>query len=129
MFVDASWLFEGLVVAAAGAALAFRIRYHRARQDALYGPNLYDRIQAILEPYEGQQLSRDSLVILEAEAATAFRDILTGVGLRPGRWKLRVHADEVLGPVPHVHGPEGEVMDLADFEQRLREGRIQLAND
>lgn len=113
-------LLDALVVAAVITVVAFRFVHARR------GPRLYDRIRAILDPYEGQQLSSDSLVILQAEASTAFHDILAGVGLDAGPWKLRLHADDVLGPVARVHGPGGEVMDVADFEHRLRQGRIDL---
>ena len=115
-----SGLIEALVVAALVTVMAFRFMH--ARQ----GPRLHDRVQAILDPYEGQQLSPDSLVILQAEASTAFHEILAGVGLTAGPWKLRVHADDVLGPVARIHGPGGAVMAVADFEHRLKQGRIEL---
>ncbi|HET7543896.1 MAG TPA: hypothetical protein VFK05_28690 [Polyangiaceae bacterium] len=116
-----------------GSAIAFgigsRIYFMRAREDVFRGPNLYARIDALFEPYAGQQLSPEIVAHLEAEADTLFRDIVTGVGLVPNHWRLLVHVDDVLGPVPRLRGPNGQLLDVADFEQRLRDGRINLSSD
>jgi hypothetical protein len=105
-----------------------RIRFARGHSDVLVGPQLHSRIQARFEPLEGARLSPEGLRSLELQADADFRDILTGVGLVPTGWSVRVVLDDVLGPVPRVHGPDGEVLTVADFEHRLREGRLELAD-
>jgi hypothetical protein len=105
-----------------------RIRFARGHNDVLVGPQLQSRIQALFEPFEGSRLSPEGRRSLELQADAAFRDILTGVGLVPTGWSVRVTLDDVLGPVPRVHGPDGEVLTVADFERRLREGHLELAD-
>jgi hypothetical protein len=103
-----------------------RVRFLRTSQEVFFGPNLHDRIDAIFGPYEGTQLSQEALDTLEAEAGRAFDDILTGVGLVPEGWRLGVRLDDLLGPVPEIHGPKGQVLAVAAFEKRLRERQIEL---
>ncbi len=104
-----------------------RLFFMRQREDYFRGPHLYQRIQVLLDPFEGHALGDEELARLEAKAADEFRNVLTGVGIVPEPWVLRVHADELLGPVARVHGPAGEVLSVAEFEQRLRDGRIDLS--
>jgi hypothetical protein len=103
-----------------------RIRFLRTFKEVYFGPNLHDRIDPIFAPCEGMQLSQEALDTLEAEAGRAFDDILTGVGLVPEGWKLKVRLDDLLGPVPEVHGPKARVLALAAFEKGLRERQIEL---
>ena len=106
--------------------LYMRIRFMRTAHDVMFGPNLHDRIHAIFDPFEGQRVSQATLEQLEVAASRAFEDILTGVGLLPGDWKLKVHVDDVLGPIPRLHGPDGQVLEVATFEQRVRTREIEL---
>ena len=109
-----------------GFGVWIRIRFLRTSQEVFFGPNLHDRIEAIFGPYEGMQISPDALETLEAEAGRAFDDILTGVGLVFDGWTLRVRLDDLLGPIPEIHGPKGQVLAVAAFEKRLRERQIDL---
>lgn len=104
-----------------------RIRFARGHNDVLVGPQLHARLQDLFAPYEGSHPTPESLQELERRADTAFRDILTGVGLVPTDWAIRVVIDDILGPVPHVHGPHGVTLTVADFEHQLREGVLDLA--
>lgn len=104
------------------------IRFGGGRDDVLVGPQLHSRLHALFEPFEGAPLSPEGLSSLELQADAAFRDILTGVGVVPTGWSVRVTLDDVLGPVPSVHGPDGEMLTVAEFEHRLREGRLKLAD-
>lgn len=113
-----------LLFAVLGGSL--RLRASRDPRNVLSGPNLHYRIQALFEPFEGARVTPEERESLEQRADTLFRDILTGVGLVPIGWDVRVELDDVLGPVPRVHGPLGEVMAIAAFEHRLREGSLQL---
>jgi|SRR6188768_2257140 len=106
--------------------LAARIHFMRTREDVFHGPQLHARLDALFEPYVGQRPTPELVATLEAEADTLFRDILTGVGLVPNDWHLLVQVDELLGPVPRLRGPDGQLLHLADFELRLRDGRIDL---
>ena len=107
-------------------ALGLRIYFMRQTEDTYRGPHLHARVHAIFDAYDGVQLAPAELRALELRADTAFRDIITGVGLVPTGWGLRVHVDELLGPVPRIHGPDDEVLDVAEFERRLRDGEIDL---
>jgi len=123
-------MFFGVVAAAfAILGIAYRIYFMRTREDVFRGPHLRARIDAMFEPYTGQRLSADRLRALESEADVLFRDIVTGVGLVPDGWTVQVHIDDLLGPVPRLKGPDGQLLYPADFEQRIRDGRIDLAND
>ena len=105
----------------------YRVYFWRVREDVYRGPHLHARLDAIFEPYIGQALTDDHRRALEAQADTLFRDIMTGVGLVPDGWTVLVQADELLGPVPRLKGPDGKLLHVADFEQRLRDGRIDFS--
>ena len=117
--------FVALVFALLG--ILYRIYFMRTGEDVLRGPHLHARLDAIFEPHVGEALSEDQLRALEARADTMFRDIMTGVGLVPTGWTVMVQADDVLGPVLKLQGPDGQVLHVADFEQRLRDGGIDLS--
>ena len=119
-------LFGFVVPAIALLGIAYRIYFMRVREDVYRGPRLHARIDALFEPYTGQRLDPDSLRTLEAQADAMFRDIITGVGLVPEGWTLLVQLDDVLGPVPRLKGPAGQLLHVADFEQSLRDGTIDL---
>ena len=93
---------------------------------AFSGVQLHDRIDALFEPSVGQQPTPELVASLQAEADALFRDILTGAGLVPNEWRVLVHVDDVLGPVPRIHGPNGQELQVAAFEQRLLEGTLVL---
>lgn len=107
--------------------IAYRIYFMRVREDFFRGPHLHARIDAMFEPYLGQRVSEDGLRALQSQADGMFRDIMTGVGLVPDGWTLLVHVDDLLGPVPKLKGPNGQLLDVADFEQRIRDGKIDLS--
>ena len=119
-------LFGFLFLICAALGIAFRIFFMRVREDVFRGPHLHARLDALFEPYIGQHLSSDSIQELESQADVMFRDVITGVGLLPHGWSVLVHTDDVLGPVPRMKGPDGQLLHVADFEQRLRDGRIEL---
>jgi hypothetical protein len=48
------------------------------------------------------------------------------LGLLPGEWSLHVHVDELLGPIPQLHGPGGQVVGLGVFERSLVDGSLDL---
>jgi hypothetical protein len=107
-------------------ALGLRIYFMRQTENTYRGPHLHARLHAMFDAYDGVQLAPAELRSLELRADTAFRDIITGVGLVPTGWGLRVHLDELLGPFPRIHGPNGQVLDVAEFERRLRDGELDL---
>ena len=107
-------------------ALALRIRHVRHDHDVRFGPHLHDRVMAIFDSVEAASLDDDEMRTLELHAQQCFDDVLTGVGLVASGWRVRVQSDEVLGPMPHLVGPDGSVFTLAEFEVRLRDGRIEL---
>jgi hypothetical protein len=113
----------------AALGIAYRIYFMRTQEDVFRGPHLHDRLDALFDPYVGQTLDQDAIRTLQAQADELFRDIITGVGLVPDGWTVLVHIDEMLGPVPRLTGPDGELLHIADFEQRLRDGRIDLSED
>jgi len=119
-------LIFGIVAALVIVGFAIRILLMRDNEDVLRGPHLHARLDVIFEPHAGQRLSPDAVLALQARADTEFRDIMTGVGLVPDPWCVRVHLDDVLGPVPRVHGPAGQVLHVGEFEQRVLDGRIEL---
>lgn len=119
-------LMMGALMLLAVAGLVLRGHFMRVDDDELRGPNLHERLEALLAPYEGQQPSPDALRELEVHANTVFRDAITGVGLIPNDWSLVLELDEVLGPVARLHGPGGAVLGTADFERALRDGAVSL---
>lgn len=123
-----SLFLEIIVSAIIVFGVGTRIYFMRAREDVFRGPHLHARIDALFEPYSGQKPSPRVLALLQTEADTLFRDVMTGVGLVPNDWQLLVQVDDVMGPVPHLRGPEGQLLHIADFEQRLRDGRIDLTS-
>jgi len=119
-------VIEPIVGTLVALAVALRLYFLRTRGATPRGPNLHARIDALFEPYVGQELPPEVVAALQSQADNLFRDIVTGVGLLPNDWRLLVHMDDVLGPVPRVRGPSGELLHVADFEQRLYDGRIEL---
>lgn len=107
-------------------ALVLRIRAFRSQHDWQFGPHLHDTVHEVLQPYEGQQLPIGELRQLERNAQRVFLDALMGVGLVPDGWRLELTSDELLGPMPHVVGPAGQRLTLAEFEAQLRDHRIRL---
>jgi hypothetical protein len=105
------------------------IRFSPGRRDAVYGPRLYDSFSAILEPYEGTQPSPSKLSALEVRLQRLFDDALTGVGLDPTGWNVRLVLDDVLGPVAMLEDRTGKTLSVARFEQELREGSLELGGD
>jgi hypothetical protein len=117
----------GVIVAlAVVSALVFRVAKMRAHHDLHFGPHLHSRVMRILEPYEGNQLPIGRLRELQRAAQETFDDTLTGVGLVPTGWRIELDCDDLLGPVAHVIGPDKQRFPLAEFEARLRDGRIAL---
>lgn len=96
------------------------------RDGPFSAPLLLERIDALFVRYEGQRPSAAEVEQLERDASRLFRDIITGLGYLPDDWSLRVHVDELLGPVPRLHGPEGLVLGLAVFDRGLRDGSLIL---
>jgi hypothetical protein len=90
------------------------------------GPELHERLDALLAPYEGQSLAADALRELQDRANTLFRDIVTGAGLLPDDWSVVLELDDVLGPVARLHGPDGLILGVAELERKLRDGTIEL---
>jgi hypothetical protein len=111
---------------AAVLALLLGVRFSRARREIVYGPRLYQRFGDILAPYEGQSVPPEHLSKVQARLNELFFDALTGVGLVPSGWDVHVVLDDVLGPVAQIHGQNGEVLSIAEFEQRVREGQLDL---
>lgn len=119
-------ILELVVGAVLVFGLANRVYFMRRRETAFRGPRLHARIDALFDAYVGQNLAPEVVAALQAEADRLFRDVLTGVGLVPNEWRLVVQIDELLGPVPRVGGPDGQLLHVADFEQRIQDGRIDL---
>lgn len=124
--MNIGWFFSLAPALLTGAYLYIRIRYMRARHEAFFGPHLYAQIEAMFEPFEGKQVDDEVLIQLEREAARKFEDILNGVGLLSSGWHLKVELDDLLGPVPRIHGPNGQLLTVSAFEHRLRTGALEL---
>jgi hypothetical protein len=119
-------LFFGLFAIFVIGALARRIFLLREHHYRHFGPNLYYRILDLLEPFAARRLSNEHLEQLELQAQALFEDILTGVGLVPAEWRVKLVLDDVRGPIPTVIKTDGETLTLAEFEGRLRNGKIDL---
>jgi hypothetical protein len=119
------WLLTVFVLVMAAGALVRAL--HGRKRDGFYQtPRLCERMEPVFRPYEGRQPSPAELAELSREAGRLFSDIITGLGLMPGRWSLQIHVDDILGPLPQVHGPSGQVLGLAAFERGLTDGSIDL---
>jgi hypothetical protein len=100
---------------------------HGRKRDGFFqAPLLCERMESVFLPYAGRQPSPAELVELSRDARRLFSDIITGLGLMPGPWSLQIHVDDILGPLPQVHGPGGQILGLAVFERGLIDGSIDL---
>lgn len=116
----------GLLTLIALLGLALGGFASRRRDGFFQAPLLRERIDALFTPFEGRQPSSAELEQLQRQASELFRDIITGLGYLPEQWSLHVHVDELLGPLPRFHGPDGQVLGLAVFDRRLRDGSLIL---
>lgn len=120
-------IISGIGVVAAMLRIAFRVYSMRTRNGLYFGPRLYQRFSEVLDQYEGEQVSPEVLQALQSRLDQLFFDVITGVGLVPDSWEVQVVLDDVLGPTARICSRTGEVLSVAEFEQRLRDGRLELA--
>jgi hypothetical protein len=119
-------LWLALFGALALSWVLLRAHFQQGRSDVFVGPRLHERMEELFEPHLGQAVSPAVARELEAQANRLFNDVMTGVALVPDGWRVVVQNDEALGPVPRLQGPNGQLLDVAEFEQRVREGRLRL---
>ncbi len=119
------WLLTVLVLLTVTGAL-WRAVHGRKRDGFFQAPLLGERLEPLFKPYEGRQPSAEELATLSRDARRLFEDIITGLGLLPGEWSLEVRVDELLGPLPQLHGPNGQIAGLAVFERWLVDGSLDL---
>jgi hypothetical protein len=65
-------------------------------------------------------------LVFERQASACLSIRSPASVLFPAGWTLELTTDELLGPMPHVVGPDGQRLTLAEFEAQLRDRRIDL---
>lgn len=80
---------------------------------------LHERVERVLAPYEGQQVSDAALDAIQREVESAIRDGLVDCGRPDENFRAIVRNDEVLGPVCLVQIPDGTELALSEYERRL----------
>ncbi|MEP7121166.1 MAG: hypothetical protein ABJE95_09660 [Byssovorax sp.] len=117
----------GAVAAAVGLSrVAWGGHFVNALAEGRVGPSLLDRMNELLEPYQGVQLSAEDLESLEARAAAHFVDILANDGFVVRGWQVVLRNDEVLGPQCFLKSSAGAELSLVEFTLRLRKGTIAI---
>jgi hypothetical protein len=119
-------MVTGLILLAL-LVIVVQIQSGKDSGEVLSGPQLHARLERLLSPYEGAKLTAAARTALEAQADAEFRDALTGVGLVPTGWAIRLDQDELLGPVARVHGPSGQVLSVAELERHLGDGSVSMS--
>jgi hypothetical protein len=87
-----------------------------------FGPSLVDRVELILGPHAGYQVSESALIELTRQVDRTVRDTLVDLHYEGEEITVLVKNDEVLGPVCLIRNAWGKQLPLAEFERGLRPG-------
>ena len=87
-----------------------------------FRPSIQQRVELILGPYEGRQVSDQVLADLERQVQRVVSDALIDLHGANDDLTIIVRNDAVLGPVCRVRTGAGSELSLAEFEAQFREG-------
>jgi hypothetical protein len=85
-----------------------------------FRPSIQQRVELILGPHEGRQVSDEVLAELQRQVERVVRDTLIDLRRADDHLTITVRNDDVLGPVCRVRTGDEVEMSLADFEAQLR---------
>ena len=107
-----------VLVAAVGWFLGPLILRSAVRGD--FRPSIQQRVELILGPHEGRQVSDEVLADLQGQVARVVSDTLIDFRGADDRLTVTVRNDDVLGPVCSVRTGDGTELSLAEFEAQFR---------
>lgn len=84
-----------------------------------FRPSMYQRVERILSPYEGQPASADLLEELQRKVEEVVLDTLVDLHHEAEDATVILRNDDLLGPVCFIRTSDGSECSLAEFESRF----------